>query len=39
LDGAHVPAVIHQVVTDDVERAAQLIDSGLHSFGRADRPK
>jgi hypothetical protein len=39
LDGAHVPAVIHQVVTDDVERAAQLIDSGLHSFGQADRPK
>lgn len=39
LDGGRVPAVIHQVVTDDVERAAQLIDSGLHSFGQADRPK
>jgi AcrR family transcriptional regulator len=39
LDGAHVPAVIDQVVTNDVERAAQLIDSGLHSFGQADRPK
>jgi AcrR family transcriptional regulator len=39
LNGAHIPAVIHHVVTDDVERAAQLIDSGLHSFGQADRPK
>jgi len=39
LDGAYVPADLHQVVTDDVERAAQLIDSGLHSFGQADRPK
>jgi AcrR family transcriptional regulator len=39
LDGTHVPAVIHQVVTDDVERAAQLIDSGLHSFGQGDRLK
>jgi len=39
LDGAHVPAVIHQVVTDDVERAAQLIETGLHSFGQVDRPK
>jgi AcrR family transcriptional regulator len=39
LDGAHVPVVIHQVVTDDVERAAQLIATGLHSFGWADRTK
>jgi AcrR family transcriptional regulator len=39
LDGAQVPAVIHQVVTDDVERAARLIDTGLHSFGQADRTK
>lgn len=39
LDGTHAPAVIHQVVTDDVERAAQLIDSGLHSFGQGDFPK
>lgn len=39
LDGTHVPAVVHQVVTEDVERAAQLIDSGLHSFGQGDLPK
>jgi AcrR family transcriptional regulator len=39
LNSAHVPAAIHQVVTDDVERAAHLIDSGLHSFGQAVRPE
>jgi AcrR family transcriptional regulator len=39
LNGAHAPASIDQVVTDDVERAAQLIETGLHSFQQADRPK
>jgi AcrR family transcriptional regulator len=37
-DGSQLPAVIRQVVTDDVERAAQLIDSGLQLFGQAHRP-
>jgi AcrR family transcriptional regulator len=34
LDGSLAPARIHELVTADVRRAAQLIDAGLHSFTR-----
>jgi AcrR family transcriptional regulator len=33
LDGTRTPAQVHEVVMADVERAAQLIDTGLSSFG------
>lgn len=39
LGGTHPPARLHQAVTRDVERAAHLIDTGLHSLERADHPK
>jgi AcrR family transcriptional regulator len=39
LDGTRVPAHLHQVVTDDVERAARLIDTGLQSLEQGDDPK
>ncbi len=32
LDGTRTPAQVHQAVTADVRRAAQLIDAGLNSF-------
>jgi AcrR family transcriptional regulator len=32
LDGTRTPAQVHQAVTADVRRAAQLIDTGLSSF-------
>ena len=32
LDGTRTPAQVHQAVTADVHRAAQLIDTGLSSF-------
>jgi AcrR family transcriptional regulator len=32
LDGIRTPAQVHQAVTADVQRAAQLIDAGLSSF-------
>src|ERR1035437_8304988 len=32
LDGTRTPAQVHQAVTADVRRAAQLIDTGLNSF-------
>ena len=32
LDGTRAPAQVHQAVTADVRRAAQLIDTGLSSF-------
>jgi AcrR family transcriptional regulator len=32
LDGSRTPAQVHQAVTVDVHRAAQLIDTGLSSF-------
>jgi AcrR family transcriptional regulator len=32
LDGTRTPAQVHQAVTADVHRAAQLIDAGLSSF-------
>jgi hypothetical protein len=32
LDGTRTPAQVHQAVTADVHRAAQLIDAGLNSF-------
>ena len=46
LDGTRTPAQVHQAVTADVHRAAQLIDTGLSSFaasmpgtdGRWDTP-
>lgn len=34
LDESLAPARIHELVTADVRRAAQLIDAGLHSFAR-----
>ncbi len=33
LDGTRTPAQVHQAVTADVRRAAQLIETGLNSFG------
>ena len=33
LDGTRTPAQVHQAVTADVRRAAQLIETGLSSFG------
>jgi len=33
LNGARTPRQVHQAVSADVKRAAQLIDSGLHCFG------
>jgi AcrR family transcriptional regulator len=33
LDGTRTPAQVHQAVTADVDSAAQLIDTGLSSFG------
>ncbi len=33
LDGTRTPAQVHQAVTADVHRAAQLINTGLGSFG------
>ena len=44
LDGTRTPAQVHEAVTADVDRAAQLIDTGVSSFGaftrtpRARRP-
>jgi AcrR family transcriptional regulator len=40
LDGTRTPAQVHQAVTADVHRAAQLIDTGLSSFAAfsAQRP-
>jgi AcrR family transcriptional regulator len=35
MDGSLAPARIHELVTADVRRAAQLIDAGLRSFTRA----
>ena len=35
LDGTRTPAQVHQAVTADVRRAAQLIDTGLSSFAAA----
>jgi AcrR family transcriptional regulator len=35
LDGTRTPAQVHQAVTADVHRAAQLIDTGLSSFAAA----
>ena len=32
LDGTRTPAQVHQAVTADVHRAAQLIDTGLNAF-------
>ena len=32
LHGSPAPAQLHELVTADVRRAAQLIDTGLHSF-------
>ena len=32
LDGTRTPAQVHQAVTADVRRAAQLIETGLSSF-------
>ena len=32
LDGSRTPAQVHQAVTADVRRAAQLIETGLSSF-------
>jgi len=32
LDGARTPAEVHDLVTSDVGRAAQLLDTGLRSF-------
>jgi hypothetical protein len=32
LDGTRTPAQVHQAVSADVHRAAQLIDTGLSSF-------
>ena len=32
LDGTRTPAQVHQAVTNEVDRAAQLIDTGLRSF-------
>jgi AcrR family transcriptional regulator len=37
LDGARTPAQVHQAMTADVHRAAQLIDTGLSSFAAAPR--
>jgi AcrR family transcriptional regulator len=34
LHGSLAPAQVHKLVTVDVRRAAQLIDTGLHSFAR-----
>jgi len=34
LDGGLAPAQVHKLVTADVRRAAQLIDTGLRSFAR-----
>jgi AcrR family transcriptional regulator len=46
LDGTRTPAQVHQAVTADIHRAAQLIDTGLSSFaavtpgtGRRREPK
>ena len=33
LDGIRTPEQVHQAVTADVHRAAQLIETGLNSFG------
>jgi AcrR family transcriptional regulator len=33
LDGTHTPSEVHQAVTDDVRRAARLIEIGMGSFG------
>jgi AcrR family transcriptional regulator len=38
LDGGHDPASIQRAVTDDVERAAHLIEAGLHSLESNDPP-
>jgi AcrR family transcriptional regulator len=38
LDGGRVPTRIQRAVTDDVERAAHLIDAGLHSLEPVDCP-
>jgi AcrR family transcriptional regulator len=38
LHGSPAPARVHQLVTADVRRAAQLIDTGLHSFALAPAP-
>ena len=37
LDGTRTPAQVHQAVTADVHRAAQLIDTGLRSFASVTR--
>jgi len=37
LDGTRTPAQVHQAVTADVRRAAQLIETGLNSFGALAR--
>jgi AcrR family transcriptional regulator len=38
LDGARTPTDIYRAVTNDVERAGNLIDAGLLAFERADHP-
>src|SRR6202020_641264 len=37
LDGTRTPAQVHQAVSADVNRAAQLIDTGLRSFASLTR--
>ncbi len=39
LKDAHTPARLHELVTSDVRRAAQLIDSGLRSFASPAAPE
>ena len=38
LDGTRTPAQVHQAVSAEVHRAAQLIDTGLRSFPSVTRP-
>ena len=37
LDGSRTPAQVHQAVSAEVNRAAQVIDRGLRSFASATR--
>jgi AcrR family transcriptional regulator len=38
LDGTRAPAQVHQAVTADVRRAAQLVDTGMSSFAAFSAP-
>jgi len=38
LDGTRTPRQVHDAVTADVRRAAELLDAGLRTFGQTNRP-